>query len=445
MTHLKSLLTFLLISLLTVAKADSTKVFVFDMKEEIAQPIWRSTQIAFDKAEAWGADVMIIDMDTYGGAVDMADSIRTKILRSEIPVYVLINNNAASAGALISLACDKIYMMPGSTIGAATVVDQSGQAVPDKYQSYMRSKMRATAEENGRDPDIAEAMVDPDKVVENISEKGKVLTFTTEEAILHGFADGEALNIKEVIEKEALKNVVIEEYHPETVDNIIGWLISPAISGLLIMIMIGGIYFELQSPGIGFPIVASLAAAILYFAPYYLEGMVENWELIVFIVGIILLFIEAFVTPGFGVLGGLGVTCLVFGLALAMIDNDGLNFEVVGLGSTLQAFTLVIVSTALSFSIIIFMLKPSFFEKGPLAKIVVTEKQGAYKDTEMIKEVTVPLQSEAIAHTDLRPAGKIKFNNVVYDAVALTGYIEKGKKVIVTDHQAAQNVVREVS
>ncbi|MBE9484775.1 MAG: S49 family peptidase, partial [Bacteroidetes bacterium] len=140
----------------------TTLVYKFDIKEEIAPPAVRTTQRAFKEAKEAGADIVLIHMNTYGGLVDAADSIRTKILNCDIPVYVYIDNNAASAGALIAIACDSIYMAPVASIGAATVVDQSGKPVPDKYQSYMRSWMRSTAEANGRDPDIAQAMVDPD-------------------------------------------------------------------------------------------------------------------------------------------------------------------------------------------------------------------------------------------------------------------------------------------
>jgi len=128
-----------------------TIVYSFDIKKEIAEPVWRITKESFDEAEKLGADYIFIHMNTYGGLVNSADSIRTKILNSAIPVYVFIDNNAASAGALISIACDRIYMRPGGSIGAATVVNQTGEAVPDKYQSFMRSTMRATAEAHGKD------------------------------------------------------------------------------------------------------------------------------------------------------------------------------------------------------------------------------------------------------------------------------------------------------
>jgi membrane-bound serine protease (ClpP class) len=130
-------------------------------------------------------------MDTYGGAVTDADEIRTRILESKIPVYVFINKDAASAGALISIACDSIYMAPGASIGAATVVNGTdGTAAPDKYQSYMRSMMRSTAEATGRNPQIAEAMVDEKLVIAGLSDAKSVITFSVSEAIQNGFCEG---------------------------------------------------------------------------------------------------------------------------------------------------------------------------------------------------------------------------------------------------------------
>lgn len=226
-------------------------------------------------------------MNTYGGMVVYADSLRSMILNSRKPVWVFIDNNAASAGALISIACDRIYMREGANIGAATVVNQTGEAMPDKYQSYMRSMIRSTAEAQGRDtlvqgrdtvyrwkrnPHIAEAMVDQSIYIQGITDSGRVVTFTAREAMKYGFCDGMAESVDEVLKKEQVENYTIRSYHPTVTDRIIGFLINPVIQGLLIMVIVGGIYFELQTPGIGFPLAAALTACLLYFAPLYLEG-----------------------------------------------------------------------------------------------------------------------------------------------------------------------------
>ena len=233
-------------------KKRTTLVYVFKIREEIAPPILRLTNRAFAEAKKMNADYIIIHLNTYGGMLDAADSIRTKILNCSVPVFVYIDNNAASAGALISIACDSIYMRKGANIGSATVVDQSGQPLPDKYQSYMRSMMRSTAETHGkdtiitgndtvykwhRDPLIAEAMVDPRTQIKGISDSGKVLAFTTSEAIKHGYCEGKAENIREVLEKAGIKDYKIYEYTLSTIDKIAGFLLNPFVSGILIMLM----------------------------------------------------------------------------------------------------------------------------------------------------------------------------------------------------------------
>jgi membrane-bound serine protease (ClpP class) len=225
MKKIQFLILLLMIPVLMYSQEEENKkklVYKLNIKENITPGTWRQTRQAFQEADTLGADVILIHMNTYGGTVLDADSIRTKILQSSIPVYVFIDNNAASAGALISIACDSIYMRPGGSIGAATVVNQTGEAMPDKYQSYMRSTMRTTAEAQGkvprvvgndtiyewrRDPRIAEAMVDPSVYIEGIIDTGKVLTFTAGEAIEYGYAEGLAENVPEVLKFVELKNM----------------------------------------------------------------------------------------------------------------------------------------------------------------------------------------------------------------------------------------------
>ncbi len=189
----------------------SYKIYKFDIKEEIAPPVWHKTKKAFREAREFKTNLILIHMNTYGGMLDAADSIRTTILNSEIPVWVFIDNNAASAGALISIACDSIYMRSGANIGAATVVDQTGKPMPDKYQSYMRSMMRSTAEASGRDPDIAQAMVDPRFAIEGITDTGQVLTFTAQEAMKYNFCEGIAESVNEVLDIAKINDYQIIE------------------------------------------------------------------------------------------------------------------------------------------------------------------------------------------------------------------------------------------
>lgn len=415
---------------ISIAQDNKKQVFRFPIKETIAPPVMRSTWLALQQAKAIKADYIVIEMDTYGGLVDAADSIRTMILRSEIPVFVLIQNNAASAGALISLACDSIYMMPGSTIGAATVVDQSGNQVPDKYQSYMRKKMRATAEQNGRNPDIAEAMVDPDIYIEGVSDSGKVVTFTVKEAIQFKFCEAEVKSIDEALKHAGITDYEIKNYESTIVNKVIGFLINPAISGLLILLIIGGIYFELQTPGVGFPLAAAIVGAVLYFAPLYLEGLAANWEILIFMIGLVLLGLEIFVTPGFGVLGISGILLLIFGLGLSLVPNDGFTFPENGISLLTQSFAIVLTAVFAGIGLSIFLggklISSNIFGKAVLRSEIKAKANG---NINYNKNLDFLIGKIGITQTPLMPSGKVEIDGEIYEGKAIYGSIESFKNV----------------
>lgn len=437
---------FIALPVLTFGENDSTTidVYVFDIKEMIAPPVWRTTKMAIENAEKENADLIIIHMNTYGGMLDAADSIRTKILDTEIPVYVFIDKNAASAGALISIACDSIYMAPGASIGAATVVNQEGEKMPDKYQSYMRSMMRSTAETKGRDPEIAQAMVDERVYIPGISDSNEVLTFTSSEAIEHGFCEGQYDDLEEVLIASGLSDYNIIRHEISATDKIIGWLINPVVSGILIMVIIGGIYFELQTPGIGFPIAAATVAALLYFAPLYLEGLASNWEILIFVAGLILIAVEIFAIPGFGIAGVAGITLMVAGLTLSMVENIDPGTFNYDMRKVVKAFFIVVISFAVSIILSIIITKQLFntnFSLGTKLALVKTQQvdEGYTSADESYKEM---LNKSGIAKTILRPSGKVMIDGDMYDATALTGFIESGEEIEVVNYHTGQLFVR---
>lgn len=429
--------------------------FTIDLKKNVGSTTWIYIQKGFEEARKANANTIIIEMNTYGGEVSYADSIRTKILNSDIPVIVFIDNNAASAGALISIACDKIYMSQAATIGAASVVDQTGQKLPDKYQSYMRATMRATAEAHGKDtvvtgndtvvkwkrnPLIAEAMVDERTVVPNVADSGKILTFTTQEALKYGYCDGTAENIREIIKKESGNQPYeLVKFKPTAWDNIKGFLMSPFFQGILIMLIIGGIYFELQSPGIGFALGVAITAAVLYFAPLYIDGLAANWEIILFVVGLILIGLEIFVVPGFGITGISGIFLVVSGLILSLLNNVNFDFKPIHPADSSKAILTVIGGLTLGFGLIIY-LSNKIGSKGLFKKL-------ALETTLENKEGYIGVPTEGvnivgktgIAYTVLRPSGKVKVDEKVYDAVSVNGvFIEKGTQIIVVRYETGQ-------
>ncbi|MCF8460782.1 MAG: nodulation protein NfeD [Flavobacteriales bacterium] len=420
------------------------KVYTFDVKEEIGPGVWRKMQRAFEEANAWNADLILLHMNTYGGAVLHADSMRTKILNSKIPVWVFIDNNAASAGALISIACDSIYMRKGANIGAATVVNQTGEQMPDKYQSYMRSTMRSTAEAKGRNPEIAQAMVDASIKIDGISDSGKVVTFTASEAMKYGFCEGMHETVDEVLIENGYPEYELKTYVTTSLETFIGWMINPAVSGILIMIIIGGIYFELQTPGVGFPLAAAVTAALLYFTPLYLEGLAENWEVILFMVGIVLLGVEIFVIPGFGVAGVSGIALIMTSLILSLINNVGFDFEMTMPTQIINAFLTVILATVGGFFGSIYLAK-RFLSTSMMSSMVLSSVQNSSEGFVGVNSKEHELiGKQGIASTILRPAGKVEIDGDIYDATALTSYIDKGEAIQVVKFETAQLFVRKL-
>ena len=447
------LLTTTLISAQNDSIQNQSIIYKYDIKREIGSTSWVHTQNAFEEANELNANIILLHLNTYGGQVVFADSIRTKILNSKIPVHVFIDNNAASAGALISIACDSIYMRPGANIGAATVVNQSGEKMPDKYQSYMRSTIRATAEAHGkdtiisgkdttyiwkRDPHIAEAMVDESIYIKGIIDTGKILTFTTLEAIEHGFCEGQAESINEVIEKLGYREFHIIEYKPSFYSGLKGFLTNPVFHGILILVIIGGLYFELQSPGVGFPLLASAIAAVLYFAPLYIDGLAANWEIIIFILGVVLIALEIFVIPGFGIAGISGIILVFTGLTLSLVDNVVFDFSNVPAKELFMSLIIVSAGTFLAF-IVAIPISQKLLTTGPLANVALQTTQDT--DLGYLSVDSQPKQligSTGEAQTTLRPSGKVLLNDEVYDAIAEVGIIEKGEKIKVVKYASGQ-------
>ncbi len=429
---------------LTIDNNKKKLIYVLEIKDEIGPPTWRKMQKAFGEAKTLKSDAIIIHMNTYGGLVDNADSMRTKVLYFPIPVHVFIDNNAASAGALISIACDSIYMRPGASIGASTVVTQDGSAAPDKYQSYMRSTMRATAEAQGRNPNIAEAMVDERISIPGITDSGKVLTLTSTEAMKHGFCQGEANSINEVIKKLGINNYKIVTYTPTLIESIIGFLINPFVSGILIMLIIGGIYFELQAPGIGLPLGVAILGAVLYFFPLYVEGLTQNWEILVFIVGLILIGIEIFVIPGFGITGISGIILVLIGLIISLLPNDGFDFSNVPTNKLTVAMLVALISLP-SGIILSFYIAGKAFKSDKLNSLIldISETKEDGFSTANKKEIGL-INMTGIAYTNLRPSGKVLVEGDIYDAKSESGFIEKDCEIIVKNYENNQLYVRKI-
>ena len=438
---LKVLLFFLFPTIFVSAEEDKTRILFGEIKSNIDPRTNRYSKLLIEEATNYNYDLVIIEMDTYGGAVNDADDIRTRILDFNKPIYVWINKDAASAGALISIACDSIYMSSGASIGAATVVSGDGTQAPDKYQSYMRSIMRSTAEAKGRDPKIAEAMVDQDIKVDSISQEGKVITFSTKEAIEFGFCDAELNSIDEIMNRQNINNYEIVEFDIGSTENIISFFLNPIISSILILLIIGGLYFELQTPGVGFPIIASIAALVLYLIPYYLNGIAENWEIVLFFIGVVLIALEVFVIPGFGIFGIIGLFTSIGALILIMLNNDMFDFTFVVSKDIVNASLSVLISV-FAFGILILFGGIKLTDSQAFKKISLDETQNSDLGYISKKYSDDLIGKKGKTFTVLRPSGKILINDEIYDATSSGEFIEKNTKVEIISNEGSNLKVK---
>ncbi len=446
----------LLASLCSVAYADTTRtensaraddtartrVFVLSIRAEIDPRTSRYVELGLEEATRQRADYVLVDLDTYGGAVNDADKIRTMLLEYPRPVWVHINKNAASAGALISIACDSIYMTGGANIGAATVVQGgTGEAAPDKYQSYFRSMMRSTAEANGRDPRIAEAMVDQDIEIEGISPAGEVITFTTAEAIKYGFCEARVATLEGVLERNGITDYDLIRYELSVTERIIALVLNPFVSGILILLILGGLYFELQTPGVGFPLIISVTAAILYFIPYYLNGLAANWEVLLVFVGIGLIAAEVFVFPGFGVAGIAGLAFTLGGLLLMMLDNELFDFRFVPAASLFEA-TLSVAIGLFGFIGLVLFGGLRLTESKRFKRMTLQTTMGREQGYSSFLPTRSMVGQVGTAYTVLRPSGKVLIGDTLYEGSSLGDYIDRGEPVIVVEADMSSLSVR---
>lgn len=451
---MKQIILFILfsvISLATLHSANPTKVYVLRIDDEIGSTTWQYTANALREADLHNADMLVVHLNTYGGSVMHADSIRTALLHFPRPVVAFVDNNAASAGALIALACDSVYMRPDASMGAATVVNGTdGAAMPDKYQSYMRAMMRATAESHGktldkdsvyqwrRNPLVAEAMVDTRIVVPGLIDSTKVLTFTPDEALKWGYADGKAESISDLLADLNVNNYTIEQYKPKWETRLIGFLTNPAVQALLITLILGGLYFEMHSPGMGFPSVVACSAALLYFLPLMLGGVLSAWVVLLFALGVILLLLELFVIPGFGVCGIAGIASVAIAIIAALIQSftiPEVGVTTAAVGKAAGTFMAAVLLTIALAWYLTSRYGPKFVRRHTeLLKSQLVDE--GYIGVDMSPKQYIGHQAKAA--TDMRPGGKILIHNKEFDAVSERGYISEGTQVTVTKYENAQ-------
>ncbi|MFN7328236.1 MAG: NfeD family protein, partial [Bacteroidota bacterium] len=286
--------------------------------------------------------------------------------------------------------------------------------------------------------------VDERVVIDSVKQAGKVITFTTTEAIAHGYCEAKVESIEEILKRNKIENYELHHFKLGATEKIIAFFLNPFISGILILVILGGIYFELQTPGVGFPLFAAITALVLYLVPYYLNGLADYWEIIALFVGLLLIMAEIFVIPGFGIAGVAGITLTLVSLVLIMLNNDFFNFEFVPLGDIVQASFVAVAGLAGGFLLLIFA-GPKLLESKAFQRIALNDAQNSAEGYTVNANAQSMLNKKGVAHTVLRPSGKILLDGEVLDAFTRGEFIEKGEAVEVIGTEGVTLRVRKIT
>ena len=385
-----------------------------------------------------GARAVILELETPGGRVDAAQQIVDAIKDAGLPVYAYVNRRAFSAGAMIALATDHIYMAPSAVMGAATPVLGDGQKASEKIVSAMRSEMRALAEDRGLDARIAEAMVDEDIEIDGVVEAGKLLTLTTEEAERVGFAtpieDWEAL-----VAELGLAAAPVAPMETNWAEAVVRFLTHPLVSPLLLSLGVIGIFIEIKTPAFGLAGAAGLTSLAAFFGAHYLVGLAGMEELILVAAGVILLAIEVFVVPGFGVPGVLGLLALGAGTYLSLVSHLATAAELSTAAVVLSLAGLVVI--AAGYGLLRHLPRSGRFARSGILLGDATTRETGYLSSAVRAEL---VGATGVTLTDLRPAGAARIGEERIDVVADSSWIPAGTPVRVVRAEGYRHVVQPI-
>jgi len=431
---------FTLLLLVFSPNISAQKVFHAKIEGEIDLGLAPFVRRVISEAESQSAKAVVFEINTFGGRVDAATQIKDAILASKVVTIAYVKNRAISAGALIALSCKKIAMAPGSSIGATTVVDQSGQKQSEKYQSYMRSEMRSTAEKNGRRTDIAEAMVDERVVVPGLDDDETLVTLTSAEARKYQLSDTTAENLSEVVSAFEIHNAVIVEANANWAEEFVSFLNNPIVSSLLIMIGLVGLYTEIKTPGWGFAGTLSLIALALFFGSSFILQIASIFQILLFIVGIILLIVEIFVIPGFGITGIAGILLIVGSIFFSLFNAEFYFDSAILFTAIIQLGTALFASIAVMFILVKYLPKSTTFNK-----LILSNENASQDGFSAHPSYENLLHQTGEAFTAMRPAGTAIIDGKRYDVVTAGDFIEKGLQIKVIQVEGMRIVVQKVS
>lgn len=442
MSLMRRLLVLGLVCAAMTIAGGASEVWLLRIEGEIGRGTVSFIRKGLAEAEAAGAPAVVFDFATPGGYLDAATSSRDLILGAGVPTIAFVNREAYSAGALLALACERIYFAPGGVMGAATPVyfDPSGEmrTASEKVISAVRALFRATAEERGRDPDVAEAMVDLDIEVPGLVESGKLLTLTAKSAAEWGYSDGEAPTLAQVLALAGLGGAVVREFTPRWVDSAVATLTAPGLAALLIVIGVLGLLWEILTPGFGAPGIVGSGALALFFWAHSLAGL-AGWESIVFLVaGLVAIVLEIFVftASDFGLAGIAGLVLIGLGLYRGMV---GPFTDPAQAGTALVVVSVSILAGVVVSAVVLARLPRSRLRLGGV--ILQTAILGRASDPSEFRP-TPWVNRKGIAVTDLHPSGAAEFSGERVDVVAEGGFIPKGEAVVIVRDDGYRKVVR---
>ncbi|HSG09412.1 MAG TPA: NfeD family protein [Longimicrobiales bacterium] len=393
---------------------------------------------SLQEAAAAGAGAVVLDIDTPGGRVDAAERISDAITDAGVPVYAFVNRRAFSAGALIALSTERIYMRPGSVIGAATPVDGSGTKAPEKIVSAMRSEMRALAEARNLDPAVAEAMVDEDVGIAGVVEAGKLLTLTTEEAVALGYAQ-EVEDFDALMSELGYADAPVVSTGVNWAERIVRFFSHPIVAPFLLSLGFLGLIAEIKTPSFGMAGIAGLLALALFFGSHLIVGLAGLEDVLVFGAGMVLLGVEVFVIPGFGLFGVLGSVGVVAGLYMALLGGLPTAPDFTRAGMVLTTTILLILVSA--WVVIRSLPGNSRLARSGVFLLTRTDRDVGYESAPHRADL---VGREGTALTDLRPAGTALIGDERVDVVSESEWIPAGTPVRVVTAEGYRHVVRPV-
>ena len=402
--------------------AENAPVVVVSIRGEIDAGQTALVFKALGEAAEKKAGALLLEIETFGGQVDAAVKIRDMISDSKLRTICYVKNRAWSAGALIAISHQHIAMAPGGTIGAAEPIPTT-----EKTVAAVRAEFAATAAKMGRNPKVAEAMVDKSLGFGKYAPAGKILSLTDAQAMEVGYADVVAADRTAVLTHYGLKDAPVIEIQSGWPERIAGWLSDPIVKSALIGIIFLAVMTEVKTAGTGVAALFGLAAMALFFGTQWMTGVASWMEVLLFIVGLILLAVEL-VVPGFGVFGISGIACILFSLFMTL--GGGIGALNIMAGGTVAA--------TVGFLVLLRYLPSSKFWNRLVLKDALKTDRG-YTSSDDLSRLTA---REGLVLTLLRPAGTVEIDGQIFDVVSEGKFVNPGAKVRVISVNGNRIVVR---